>query len=246
MLEARNLTKTYPGGTGPALADVNLKITRGESVAIVGESGSGKSTLARLLLGLDQPSSGEVTFDGAPVPTRGRAFRKSRTHLQLIPQHAAGALNPRLTIQAHFDEILRAHQLPATSARDVTARQLKSVFLDPSYASTYPRRLSGGQQQRVVIARSLLLDPTVLICDEPTSALDALTQSGIVDLLAKRCISPERIFVTITHDLALAARLCARTIVLKGGTLIEDRPTADIITRPEHPYTRSLLDAATI
>ncbi len=247
LLDARNVSKQFGRNAPYALRNVNVTFNRGESVAIVGESGSGKTTLARILLGLDSASEGEVLFNGRPIATSGRRWREQRRELQMIPQHASGALDPRMSVAGHFAEVIKAHSLAAkASYMDLTSERLNEVNLRAEYAAMYPRRLSGGQQQRVVIARGLLVEPTVLISDEPTSALDPLTQEQVIALLAARCVSAERLFAIITHDLRVARKLCDRILVMRRGEIVEDGPAEQVFNSPQHPYTQELLDATTI
>jgi ABC-type glutathione transport system ATPase component len=138
LLEARGLSKTFPGRRSPALDGIDLAFELGEAVGIVGESGSGKTTLGRSLLGLERPTEGAVAYAGAPIPTSGPAFRRSRRELQLIPQHASGALNPRVSVRAHFDEVIRAHRLgQGREAQEMIARRLAEVRLEPRHADSF-------------------------------------------------------------------------------------------------------------
>lgn len=245
LLEARDVSMRFDGSRHPALDSISLSFDRGEAVGIVGESGSGKTTLARVLLGLAQPTEGSVLLDGSPLPTSRATWRAARRRLQMIPQHASGALNPRVSIRDHFVEVIKAHRLASRAETEPLIKQrLTEVRLDAQLLDAFPRRLSGGQQQRAVIARGLLLEPDVLICDEPTSALDALIQDEIADLLASRAVSPSRLFFVITHDLRVAQKLCDRIIVMKSGKVVEDGPAATVLSSPTHPYTRLLLDAS--
>lgn len=246
MLEASGLTRVFGKSVRPALAEINLKFEPGDAVAIVGESGSGKTTLARLLLGLDRPTAGSVQFLGRPLAMGGRAWRSQRTALQMIPQHAAGSLDPRMTIRRHFLEVLQEHRKNVRgSFEQIMVARMQEVRLKPEHLDAYPRNLSGGQQQRAVIARSLLLEPRVLICDEPTSALDPLTQVGVSELLRTRCISPDRVFVVITHDLRVAWTLSNRVLVMRAGEVVEQGATEHVLENPSDPYTQELLDAVT-
>jgi ABC-type glutathione transport system ATPase component len=247
LLEASSLCKRFSKDGPDVLSDIDLVLEEGESVAIVGESGSGKTTLARILLGLETPSAGEVRVDGKRLPTSGAEWRRSRRDLQMIPQHATGALDPRMTIRGHFTEVIRAQRLTkAKDGEELIRARLREVRLDDDCLDRYPRRLSGGQQQRAVIARSLLVEPRVLICDEPTSALDPLTQEQIIALLAARCVSPSRLFAVITHDLRVARRLCSRILVMQRGVIVEAGEARAVFDSPSHPYTQELLAATRV
>lgn len=237
------------GRPGPdqtvALDNVDIDFELGESVGIVGESGSGKTTLARILTGLERPTAGTVLIDGRPFPTNHTLWRRQRRQIQLIPQHSSGALDPRVTIREHFTEVLDSHQLASKAGYDrLIADRLADVGLEDQDLTKRPRQFSGGQQQRLVIARALLLGPSILFCDEPTSALDLLVQAQIVDLLKRTCQGPERLFVVITHDLRMVDGLCNRLIVMKNGAIVEQGHTNTLLTVPQHPYTQELVKSA--
>ncbi len=247
-VEARGIRQIY-GRRGSerivALDGVDLIIEKGESLGIVGESGSGKSTLARILTGLEQPTEGTVHINGTTLPSRGPAWRERRRQLQLIPQHAGGALDPRVTVERHLTEVIDAHNLAAERGeRDrLVTESLTRVGLAVDHRRKRPRQLSGGQQQRVIIARSLLLSPEILFADEPTSALDLLVQRQIVGLLDDTCRGPERVFAIVTHDLRIVDGLCDRIIVMKNGKVVEAGDTKKLLSKPKHTYTQQLVAA---
>lgn len=248
-IEARGIRQVYGRRANEqviALNGVDLDIDRGESLGIVGESGSGKSTLARILTGLERPTEGAIRIDGKEPPAGGREWRATRRQLQLIPQHAGGALDPRVTVEQHLREVIDAHELASGRAAKVKLIQdsLSKVGIPPEHRIKRPRQLSGGQQQRVIIARSLLLSPAILFADEPTSALDLLVQRQIVNLLNDTCRGPERVFAIVTHDLRIVEGLCDRLVVMKGGEIVESGTTDAVLNRPSHPYTRELIAAA--
>lgn len=248
LLYGEHLSRTFTGSRGErthAVRDVSVRLEAGQTVGIVGESGSGKTTLARMLTGIDRPTAGTVLFDGRPVPTQGSSWRESRRDLQLVPQHASQALNPRISIGRHFREVLDAHRIvPRNGYEDLIAARLADVGLDRADQAKLPRQMSGGQQQRVIIARSLLLDPKVLICDEPTSALDISIQAQIIRLLWERCRGSDRVLAIITHDLRVVRELCDRVLVMYRGEVVEEGSAEHLLTEPEHPYTRRLLASA--
>ena len=240
LLSLRSLTKRYPRVL--ALDGATLDLAPGETLAVVGESGSGKTTLARLVAGLEAPTSGEIFFDGAPLPfDRTRARRRD---VQMVFQDPYASLNPRGRIGDLVTEGAFAHGLVDRAGRAALARELlAAVGLPPETATRHPHEFSGGQLQRVSIARALALKPRLLLCDEPVSALDVSVQAQILNLLAdlKRDRGPAMLF--ITHDLAVARSVADRVAVMAAGRIVELGPAARIFSAPEHPVTRALLAA---
>jgi oligopeptide/dipeptide ABC transporter ATP-binding protein len=250
VIEVRDLAVTYGGRSGlrsagpaaRAVDGVNLRVGRGEVVALVGESGCGKSTLARAILGLVPPSSGEVLFDGSPVARSGRALRAFRRKAQLVLQDPTGALNPRRSVYESVAEGLRVHSVRGDEERLVAAALARCGLRPPErFFLRYPHELSGGQRQRVVIAGALVLDPAVLIADEPVSSLDASVRGEILALLLDLVRDLELSVLVITHDLGLAWNVADRVAVMYLGRIVEEGPTEEILARPRHPYTRALL-----
>ncbi|MEV4015879.1 ABC transporter ATP-binding protein [Nonomuraea angiospora] len=226
MLRAERVTLGY--GRTPVVHEVTLDITEG-GVGLIGESGSGKTTLARAFLGLLTPMSGNIWYgDQTLKKVDMRKFRKD-----VQPVFQAEALDPRMRIGTSVAEAL------PRGARGRVKDLLEQVGLDPDVATRRPHQLSGGQRQRVVIARALAVDPRLLILDEPTSALDVTVQARILDLLAS--LDTERLL--ITHNLAVVNRLCRTAHVLFAGRVVESGPTAELLAKPAHPYTRALRDA---
>ncbi|MER6000895.1 ABC transporter ATP-binding protein [Nonomuraea angiospora] len=226
MLRAERVTLGY--GRTPVVHDVTLDITEG-GVGLIGESGSGKTTLARAFLGLLTPMYGNIWYGDQTL--KKADMRKFRKDVQ--PVFQAEALDPRMRIGASVAEAL------PRAARGRVKDLLEQVGLDPDLATRRPHQLSGGQRQRVVIARALAVDPRLLILDEPTSALDVTVQARILDLLAS--LGTERLL--ITHNLAVVDRLCRTAHVLFAGRVVESGPTAELLAKPAHPYTRALRDA---
>jgi oligopeptide/dipeptide ABC transporter ATP-binding protein len=229
-----------------AVTGVSLSIAAGETLGLVGESGCGKSSLAGAIVGLTPVSSGTIHYDGVDVLGVGGAARKRlRRRVQLVFQDAAGSLNPRRTIGESIEEPLIIHRAARRAARrDRVSELLRVVGMSPDHARRYPHELSGGQRQRSVIARALALDPELLICDEPVSALDVSTQAQILNLL---CDLRDRFRLTamfISHDLAVVAFVSRRLGVMYQGRIVELGETAELRSRPRHPYTRELLAAA--
>ncbi|MHC9043118.1 dipeptide ABC transporter ATP-binding protein [Microbacterium saperdae] len=253
ILEGRGLERTFRSGSGRrahrvaavAVAGVDLHLRSGEILAIVGESGSGKSTLARMLVGLDTPDAGTLSYRDQDV-TRGRLRDRKilRRGVQMVFQDPYMSLNPRMTVQQIIAEPLAANRsgTPATR-RERVAELLELVGLTPEMGSRFPHQFSGGQRQRIGIARALALHPDVLVCDEPVSALDVSIRAQIIDLL---CDLRERLgmsIVFIAHDLSLVRHIADRVAVMYLGNMVEIGDTEEVYRHPSHPYTRSLLSA---
>ena len=229
-----------------ALRDVDLELQEGCSLGIVGESGCGKSTLARAILGLVQPSAGEIRWRGWPVDTRDRRrMRELRRELQVVFQDPFGSLDPRMTAGASVAEALEA--LEGTSDRSVVRDRVAATFnevgVDPGLAARYPHELSGGQCQRVAIARATVVRPRLLICDEAVSALDVSVQAQIVNLLHDLSERHRMALLFISHNLAVVRHLCDDVAVLYLGRVVERAPRDELFAVPRHPYTRALLAA---
>ncbi|WP_314647928.1 ABC transporter ATP-binding protein [uncultured Microbacterium sp.] len=251
ILEGRGLERTFRSGSGrrahrvAAVAGVDLALRRGEILAVVGESGSGKSTLARMLVGLDSPDAGTLTYRDQDV-TRGRLKdrRVLRRGVQMVFQDPYMSLNPRMTVQQIIAEPLAATRSGTPASRRArVAELLDLVGLTPEMGSRFPHQFSGGQRQRIGIARALALDPDVLVCDEPVSALDVSIRAQIIDLL---CDLRERLgmsIVFIAHDLSLVRHIADRVAVMYRGDMVEVGATEAVYRDPQHEYTRSLLSA---
>ena len=253
LLEARGVTKHFPVREGlfgrrflRAVDGVNLDVQRGETLGIVGESGCGKSTLARLLIGLLEPTAGEVRYAGFNVG-KGRTAeqnRRLRRDVQIVFQDPYGSLNPRMTAGEIVERPLVVHKLGAAHERRERVAQLfKAVGLSPTYLSRYPHEFSGGQRQRIAIARALASGPQVILADEPTSSLDVSVQSKILNLLSELQESLGLTYVFISHDMRVVRHLCDRVAVMYLGRIVELAPIDEIFENPQHPYTRALLAA---
>ena len=250
-LEARGVAVEYAARSGTvatALDGADLVLRSGEVVALVGESGSGKTTLARVLMGLQQPTRGDVLLDGSPLGYRPQALRSFRRKVQMVLQDPSGALNPRHTVYDSVAEGLRLHGLSSHDPDGRTEEQqvadaLASAGLRPPERLflRYPHELSGGQRQRVLIAGALALRPELLIADEPVSSLDASIRGEILALLLQLRRDLGLGVLVVTHDLGLAWNIADRTAVMYLGRIVETGPTEEVLAKPQHPYTQALL-----
>ncbi|NED95710.1 ABC transporter ATP-binding protein [Phytoactinopolyspora alkaliphila] len=247
LVHADDVTKTFstPAGDVQAVRGVTLSVRRGETVGVVGESGSGKSTLARLIMGLQPCTSGRVLFDDQDLSTvKGGDLRRLRRRMQMVFQNPFGSLLPHYSAVANVIEPLRLHGIGSKSSRRARAIELlDTVGVSEHFADLYPTQFSGGQQQRIAIARTLALEPELLVCDEPTSSLDVSIQAQILALLAELQQRLGLSCVFISHNLAVVQRLADRVAVMSHGKVVEEGPTAQIFDAPQDPYTQQLLSA---
>jgi oligopeptide/dipeptide ABC transporter ATP-binding protein len=251
-LVAEDLVKHYRaarGGVVHALDGVSFTVAEGETLGVVGESGSGKSTLARLLVRLENPTSGRVLLDGTDLTAlRPRAMRPYRRRVQLVFQDPYASLHPRLTVEQALSEVLAVHGLAARGAartRRVT-ELMEMVGLPSRLRDRLPVQLSGGQRQRVGIARALAVEPDLLVLDEAVSALDVSVQAEVMNLLVGLRERLGLSYVFISHDLAMVRHISDRILVLYLGRVAETGPWREVSDEPLHPYARSLRDAALV
>ena len=227
-----------------AVDGVSLSIGRGETYALVGESGSGKSTLGRAILNLEPLAAGRITFQGEPIHTLSRrAMLPYRKKIQVVFQNPYSSMNPRLTVGEIISEGMDSlgMGLSAEQRTDRINALLQRVQLDSEFSQRYPHELSGGQLQRVAIARALAVEPELIICDEPTSALDVSIRAEVLELLQELQREFKVSYLFITHDLTIVPGLAHRVGVMQAGKLVEQGTAEQILTRPQHPYTRALL-----
>ncbi|PYQ55652.1 MAG: peptide ABC transporter ATP-binding protein [Acidobacteria bacterium] len=257
LLQIAGLRKEYPvrrgllqrrRGTVRALDGVDLELACGECLGLVGESGSGKTTLGRCALRLVEPTAGRVLFDGEDLlALPAGALRARRRRFQMVFQDPYGSLDPRQRVEPIVAEPLAIHTDLGRAGRRERARELLAmVGLSPELGQRFPHELSGGQRQRVAIARALALEPELLVADEPVSSLDMAVRGQILSLLAGLRERLGLALLLISHDLAAVERLADRTAVMYLGRVVETGPTRELLARPRHAYTVSLLSAVPV
>jgi peptide/nickel transport system ATP-binding protein len=247
LMVVRNLMKTFGldgGRRVVALNDISLNIEQGETLGLVGESGSGKSTLGRTLIGLIHPDSGSVRIEGQElVGLSAKDWRQHRKQIQMVFQDPYASLNPRHKIVEAVAQGPIAFGESRTKALKDARELLELVGLGGDAGDRYPHQFSGGQRQRVGIARALALKPRLLIADEAVSALDVSIQAQVLELLKKISGQFDLSVLFITHDLRVAAQICDRIAVMRQGELVELARASDVFYRPQHEYTRRLIDS---
>jgi len=258
ILKAEGLVKHYPIKAGvlrrtvghvKALDGVSFELYKGETLGIVGESGCGKSTLGRMLMRLEEPTAGKLTFDGVDVYSQtGGAMRRLRRDIQIVFQDPYTSLNPRKTVGDIVGEPFEIHTdvVPKANRRKRVQELLDLVGMNPEHINRYPHQFSGGQRQRIGIARGVALNPKVIICDEPVSALDVSVQAQVVNLLEKLQDELGLAYVFIAHDLSVVRHISDRVGVMYLGKMVELGDEDQIYGRPTHPYTQALLSAVPV
>jgi len=234
-----------PGGrdTFTAVNAVSLAVTVGEIVGVVGESGCGKTTVSRILIGIEQPSAGEVRFEGAPVTTP-EDWRRLRRSVQYVFQDPSTSLCPTMRIGEALAEPLVVHRIGTRAEQAARVREvLRLVGLDADAMGRLPAQLSGGQRQRVSLARALIIAPRIVICDEIVSGLDVSVQAQVLTLITDLQQRLGLGLIFISHDLRVVHYLCDRVAVMYLGRIVEEGSVADVFGDPRHPYTRALLSA---
>lgn len=230
--------------TVAAVDGVSLTLSRGCILGLVGESGCGKSTLAQMIVGLLNPTAGEIEWQDAGLKTMsGGATKLYRRGVQMVFQDTHSSLNPRKRIRTILREAVAARGLSKSAIAPRITQLLDQVGLDAQLLNRYPHELSGGQRQRVGIARALAMEPSLLVADEPVSSLDVSLQGQIINLLRELNEKLGLTIILISHDLAVVARVCDQIAVMYAGRVVESGVPDEVLTTPRHPYTQALLDA---
>jgi peptide/nickel transport system ATP-binding protein len=255
LLRVQNVVRDYPlartrlftaPGSMRAVDTVSFDIPKGARIGLVGESGCGKSTLTRAILGLEPVQSGTITLDGAPVFSAGRPNLAVRRRMQVVFQDPYGSFDPRHRVARLITEpfyLLETQPGPSERA-DRVAEALTAVGLSPDDAQKYPHQFSGGQRQRIAIARALIIRPELIVFDEAVSALDVSVRAQILDLIAELCGQYDLTYLFISHDLSVVRTITDRVLVMQSGKIVEEGATEAVFANPQHPYTRSLIEAA--
>ncbi len=254
LLEVKNLKKHFPiNGTSlfsrnkdmvKAVDGISFTVKAGETLGLVGESGCGKSTAGRSILKLTEPTEGQLIYKGEDITDfRGERMRKLRQEMQLIFQDPYASLNPRKTIEQIITEPMKIFQMEKAARKQKLDRLLDVVGLSSYHKSRHPHEFSGGQRQRIGIARSLALDPELVICDEPVSALDVSIQAQVINLLEELQEEFKLTYIFIAHDLSVIHHISDRVAVMYLGELVEIGDAAEVYQSPKHPYTQALLSA---
>ncbi|WP_132057852.1 ABC transporter ATP-binding protein [Halorussus amylolyticus] len=238
-------------GDGPsyvrAVDGVNMKLEQNQVQGVIGESGCGKTTLLRTLIGLYNPTGGELLFHGRPVSEFDKdEWKEFRRHVQIIFQDPFNSLDPKFSVRRTLAEPLEIHNMEYDDER--IAEMLESVGLTPpeKYLTRFPNQLSGGEKQRVAIARALITEPDIILADEPASMLDVSTQAEILNLLNKLTDEFGVSMVYISHDLSTVSYICDTINVMYLGRVVEEAPTRTLLAEPKHPYTKALIQSIPI
>ncbi|MDC0336064.1 dipeptide ABC transporter ATP-binding protein [Pseudodesulfovibrio sp.] len=251
FLELLNVSKHFKVKSGMlglksdlvrAVDGVTLTVAKGETLGLVGESGCGKSTLAKCIMGLESVTSGEIIFQDRSVNTWDE--KKLRRKMQMVFQDPYSSLNPRQKIGSIIREGLDIHSIGTKEERALKVEELLGlVGLRPEHGKRYPHEFSGGQRQRVAVARTLALDPQLIVCDEPVSALDVSVQAQVLRMLKDLQQVFNLTYVFISHDLSVVSHISDRVAVMYLGRIMELAPSDALFASPKHPYTEALLSA---
>jgi len=251
MLSVENLEKHFDTGgwfdntpSVRAVDGVSFQIDQGETLGLIGESGSGKSTVAKCIIGIHEPTGGQVSYQGSYIMSQTATdIEEIRSEMQMVFQDPTSCLNPRRTIRRTLSVPLEANDVPKEEQDRRISELLDRVGLNDEYLYKYPHELSGGQKQRVNIARAIAVEPSLLLLDEPTSALDVSVQAKIITLLEELQQELDLTYLFITHDLSLVRNFADKTAVMYLGQIQEYGDTDQVFETPRHPYTRALMSA---
>ncbi len=257
LLKVEELVKRFPVRGGAlnrvvdqvqAVSGVTFEVRRGEVLGLVGESGSGKTTIGRLVLRLEEPTSGRITFDGTDILSLSKKeMRRFRKRMQIIFQDPYASLNPRESVRTVIGHALALHDIGSPASREDRAIELmRQVGLSPDQLDRFPHEFSGGQRQRIGIARALAVNPDFLVADEPVSALDVSIQAQVINLLSDLKDELDLTMLFIAHDLAVVEHICDRVLVMYLGKIMEVAPASSLYSSPNHPYTDALLSAVPV
>ena len=253
LLEVKNLKKYYPVRTGfikktelKAVDDVSFFIRKGETLGIVGESGCGKSTLGKSILRLEEPTAGDILYDGTSI--MGKTMKEYRTRMQIVFQDPYASLDPRKTVSDLIGEAMDLQNLCSSKAerKERILELMNLVGLNTQFYNRFPHEFSGGQRQRIGIARALAVNPGFIVCDEPVSALDVSIQAQIINMLEELQETRQLTYLFIAHDLAIVKHISDRIGVMYLGHLVELTDGEELYRSPLHPYTQMLLSAIPI
>lgn len=248
LLDVKHLKKYFdtPSGLLHAVDDVSFSVKRGTTLGVVGESGCGKSTLGSTLLYLDEPTDGEILFEGTNLQSVGKKeFKRIRPRMQMIFQDPYSSLNGRMNVRQLIAEPLIVNKV-CKDKKEIEARvdaMMETVGLARRLAGAYPHELDGGRRQRIGIGRALIMEPAFVVCDEPVSALDVSIQAQILNLLMDLQDSMNLTYLFITHDLSVVKHISDEIMVMYRGKCVEQASSAELFRKPLHPYTRALLAA---
>ena len=254
LVSVRNLKKYFPVRGGMfsrqhmfvhAIDDISFDVLPGETFGLVGESGCGKTTTGRVMLRLEERTSGDVVFEGKSIfDLNGNQLRRQRRDMQIIFQDPYSSLNPRMTVGEIVGEPLAVHGIAKGKEREGQVRELlETVGLQGYHLKRYPHEFSGGQRQRIGIARALALHPKLIVCDEPVSALDVSIQSQVLNLLNDLQQKFGLTYVFIAHGLNVVKHMSTRVAVMYVGKIVELADSKDLFSQPQHPYTEALMSA---